>query len=405
VADHLEIRGPHGERLLVPVGQGSFVVGSAADADVRVEWPGIADRQFRFVRTDGGVRIEPVRGGSTVAINGEELFCKDLRSGDRIEVGNVHLRWLPDAPAAQAVGPVAKATRPVARSAAVRPEPAASRRARRRGVPTNALVALVFVALLVAAFVAYRVLSGSTWPTSPQRYVDLARTQMENGNYQASLDTLAFAMRDATGATRTEAQQLDTTIRKLMLETAETPKIVAARSEHDLLLGYVGRYLRDGSTRPAAREFVRLCDAWLRRHAEVCARVSDGKPLLQAIEDQRARHVPLAALQDPDVAADVIFAARTMLRFQWRDYRGAVARLDAFLAASPGAEAVRAERAAIVAEGEQWFAGKLRLIDMLLGRGDTDNAAEDIAQLERWSALPEWEPQLAERKRRLAGPR
>jgi len=389
----------------VPVGQGSFVVGSAADADVRVEWPGIADRQFRFVRTDGGVRIEPVRGGTTVAINGEELFCKDLRSGDRIEVGNVHLRWLPDEPEPPKGKPVVTATRPVVRPTKARSEPATPRRGRRRGVPTQALAALVFVVLLVAAFVAYRVLSGSTWPTSPQHYVDLARTQLENGNYQASLDTLAFAMRDATGATRTEAQQLEATVRRLMLETAETPKIVAARSEHDQLLAYVGRYLRDGSTRPAAREFVRLCDAWLQRHAEVCARVSDGKPLLQAIEDQRSRHLPIAGLPDPDSAADVIFAARTMLRFQWRDYRGAVARLDAFLAANPGAEAVRAERAVIVAEGETWFAGKLRLIDMLLDRGDTDNAGEDIAQLERWSTLPAWEPQLAERKRRLASPR
>jgi hypothetical protein len=110
-------------------------------------------------------------------------------------------------------------------------------------------------------------------------------------------------------------------------------------------------------------------------------------------------------LSEPDTAADVIFAARARLRFPWRDYRGAMARLDAFLAARPADPDVVAERAKLLAEGERWLQGKLRSIDGLLDRGDTDNAERDLAQLERWSALPEWAAAVAERKQRLAAAR
>jgi hypothetical protein len=430
VTDQLEIRGPHGERLLMPVRVGGFVVGSAADADVRVAWPGITPRHFRFVRTDGGVRIEPVQAGGTVAVNGEELFCKDLVAGDVIDVAGVRLRWLPAAPTpentadaleavraefaaaapkakarAAAQGAVARTGRSRAaaggRAASERP----ARRARSRGVPTWVLaLAFVAVAVLVALLVFQR-LGGSTWPRTPAHYVQLAREQFANHNAQQALSTLAFALRDATGETRAEALRLEADIKRILVEAAEMPKVVTARQERDLLLEYLGRYLRDGAGRPAAREFVRQCDLWLQRHREVCTRIRDGQPLVREVEDQRARWLAVAALSEPDTAADVVFAARTRLRFQWRDYRGAFARLDAFLAANPGDATVRAERETLLAEGGEWLRGKLRTVDMLLGRGDVDNAEKDLAELTRRAMLPEWEPLIAERRARLGGSR
>lgn len=415
--DQLEIRGPHGERLLAPVHEGSFVVGSEASADVRVAWPGIGAQHFRFVRTAAGVRVEPVRPGGTVAVNGEELFCKDLVAGDVIEVAGVRLRWLPAAVPPPSPQPAARGELPaaVARGAVARKTPlqtggtipgrSPARAARGRGTPAWIPVLGIVAVLCVVGLLLVRHFRGSTWPSSPQHYVDLARAQLANHQMQRALDTLAFALREATGPTRAEAQQLEAEIRRLLLETAEMPKVMTARQEQDLLLEYVGRYLRDGGERAAAREFVRSCDLWLQRHRDVCARVSDGQPLLRSVEDLRSRWVAVAALAEPDVAADVIFAARTRLRFQWRDYRGAVARLDAFLAAHPDDAAVRAERDTIVAEGAEWLRGKLRNVDRVLDRGDTDNAEKDLAQIERWCQLPEWAPMVAERRQRLAAGR
>ena len=416
MTDQLEIRGPNGERLLAPVHEGSFVVGSDAAADVRLLWPGIGPAHFRFVRTAAGVRVEPVRPGGTVSVNGEELFCKDLGAGDVIEVAGVRLRWLPE-PTAPAVAPgraaatgSAAAPRPApGRVAASRKSPEAAARparARRaRGLPAIVPVALLVALACVVGLLLYRHFSASTWPNSTQHYVALARAQLSNHQMQRALATLAFALREATGATRAEAVQLEADIRRLMLESAEMPKVMTARQEHDLLLEYVGRYLRDAVQRPAAREFVRVCDQWLQRHREVCARVTDGQPLLRAVEDQRSRWVAMAALGEPDTAEDVVFAAGTRLRFQWRDYRSAIARLDAYLAAHPGDATVTAARATMITEGAEWLRGKLRNIDFLLGRGDTDNAEKDLAQLERWSVLPEWAPLVAERRQRLGAGR
>jgi hypothetical protein len=443
VPDQLEIRGPHGERLLTPVHEGTFVVGSDESADVRIDWPGIAGWHFRFVRTATVVRIEPMRPGGTVEVNGQALFCKDLRAGDVIDVAGVQLRWLPEAPAAPsgaAAGPVEGAAPRAALRAPLRTEAredpvgtsgrgtaggtsgAAARvrgattrvaagktgarlRPRARRTPVWVPVLSLSALVCVAALLGIRHFQGSTWPNSPQHYVDLARAQFGNHDPERALVTLGFALREATGATRTEALQLEADIRRMLLETAERPKIAIARQEHDLLLEFSERYLRDGGERPAVRELVRACDQWLQRHREVCALVTEGGPLLRTIEELRARHVAAAALSEPDTAADVIFAARARLRFQWRDYRGAMARLDAFLAARPADPDVVAERAKLLAEGERWLQGKLRSIDGLLDRGDTDNAERDLAQLERWSALPEWAAAVAERKQRLPAAR
>jgi hypothetical protein len=427
VADQLEIRGPHGERLLAPVRPGTFVVGSDPSADVHIAWPGIGAQHFRFVRTDGGVRVEPVRPGATVAINGEELFCKELVPGDVIAVAGVQLRWLPGeqvpapvpagvVPARAAAAPAARAAEPRGGSPGARAggaraprsragEERAPARSRTRRKSAWLPVTALFAAVVLAALLAYRFFSNSTWPRGPQHYVDLARAQLQNHRPEDALRTLALALNDATGATREQALRLDAEIRRLMVELAEAPKIDVARQEQELLAGYAARYLRDGAQRPAARDFVRQCDAWLQKHREVCARVPDGQLLLRQIEQQRAQYAALAALGEPDTATDVTFAARARLRFQWRDYRGALALLDAFLAANPGDAAVRAEREAIVTEGEQWFTSRLRSVDNLLARGDTYNAEKDLAQLERWSVLPAWQPQLAERKAKLASPR
>ena len=436
MTEQLDITGPDGGRRLHPVPAGGCVIGSGPAADVVLTGTGILPAHLRLVRTERGFRVEPVRPGSTVRVSGDDLFCKDLRPGDVIELGGNRLRWLAaggattarspaaapapapavvpeSAPATAAaaaaatsapVAPTAPATtgaRPV-RSAKQSPAPKSRARLRAPRRRSSWLPMLaVFASVLLLGVLAYGHFRGSTWPASPKHYVDLARAQFGNNQPQRALDTLAFALREATGAVREEALQLEADIRRVQLETAVLPKVLVARQEHDLLLGFVGRYLRERVERPAAREFVRGCDQWLARHREVCSRSDDGRPLLTAIEGERSRYVAVAALETPDTAADVLFAAESRLRFQWRDYRGAIAKLEAFLRANAEAAEVVAARARMVKEGEQWVLGKLRIVDQLLARGDRDNAERDLEQLERWSVLPEWLPLLAERQQRL----
>ncbi len=397
VLPQIELTNARGEVRTLVLTADKVVLGSAADADLRVKAAGVLPRHLRFVQTSFGHRVEPVRAGATVEVNGEELFCKDLEPGDVITVGDLELRWLatasPRAAALRAAEPVA-APRPTRRAGA--------RRVPARGARNWLAISAVFLVVVGAAAIGLRSCASSTWPHSPQHYVDLARAQLGNNQPQRALDTLDFALRDATGATRDEALQLRADIEQAQRERAEQPKIEAARGEHDLLLGFETRYLRDGATRPAARELVRLVDRWLAAHREFCARHSQGDSLLRAAEELRARYVAVAALDQPDSAADVVFAARSKLRFQWREYPAAVGMLDAWLQRQDDAQ-VRRERDAIVSEGEEWLRVKLRSVDVLLERGDRRNAGLDLDQLERWSLLPQWRPQVEERRRRLGG--
>ncbi len=406
MSDQIQITESTGERRVVPARGAEGVFGSAADADIRVAAAGVEGRHLRFVRTAKGVRVETVRAGGTVAVNGQTLFCKDLQRDDVIRVGNVELRWLPD----ESAPPRAKAGGPArSRSAAGRrghtdEERVSSRRPRRSGVPHAALVAGALLTAVVVILVLMRVL-GDKPLHSAQAYVDLAREQLANQQPQRALDTLSFALRDATGETKAEAKRLETDIRRMLVDSASASKVVAARQEQELLQNYVDTYLRDNVDRSAARDLVRQCDEWLTRHRDVCSRNSDGQVLLRKVEEVRGRFLAAAAINEPDTAADAIFAARTRLRFQWRDYRGAIARLDAFPAANPGAEEVRAERAKMIADGQEWLAKKLRNVDALLSRGDTGNAEKDLANLERWSMLPEWSSMVGERRQRLTAPK
>ena len=252
--------------------------------------------------------------------------------------------------------------------------------------------------LLVLVFLVRR-LRDSAWPHSPKHFVELAQAQFDNRKLERALETLAFALRDGTGDEHAQAVVLAEKIRSRMLENAAAQQVMSADHEHGLLKSFVATYLQSVE-RPAARECVRLCDVWLEKHRDACSVHSQGKSLLRAIEAMRERFVIPAALGTAESAADVLFAARSMLRFQWRDYIGALARIDAFLAPTPDHAEVVAARKSMLEEGEQWLQKRLHRLDRTLERGDTGNAEIDLDQLERWVAIPQWQSRIAERRTR-----
>ncbi|MBL9078119.1 MAG: hypothetical protein JNL08_11480 [Planctomycetes bacterium] len=395
VSDEIEITDAEGEVRRIALGAAVTTFGSDPACELHYPGAGIAPRHLRFVRTARGMRVEPVAAGGAVEINGEPRFAKELEPGDEIAVGAVRLRWRGARTAARPV--LRPAVRPAARGGSAA---AAPRRPRHRSMPSWLLVSTALLLSVGGIALLLKALAASDWPHSPQDYVDLARAQFGSHDPQRALDTLEFALRDATGPVRDQALKLQADIRQLLVERSEQGKVDAARQQHDSLTGFEATFLMSEVTRPKAREFVRQCDQWLAQHAELGRRHRDALPLLAWVESARARHAAAAALGEPETAADVLFAAQAHLRFQWREYPAAIARLDAFLARTPDA-AVQGERDRLLADGEKWLQGKLRQIDNLLARGDRDNAARDLLALERFSVLPAWEPQLRERKARL----
>lgn len=379
---------------------------------------------------DGGVRIEPTTAGALLHIDGEKLFCKQLCAGEFVVIDAVRLRLLgatspspereseriaPSRPELARVTPrqsQSNVQRPVARqsrgarsSQGAPPSvlrssegPARSRPRARRRTSWLPAVAITAAVLLVVVFLVQR-LRDSTWPHSPKHYVELAQAQFDNNKLERALETLAFALRDGSGDEHAQAVALDEKIRRRMLENAAAQQVLSAKHEHDLLQSFVETYLQSAE-RPAARECVRLCDVWLAKNREACSVHSLGKPFLQAIEAMRERFVIPAALGSTESAADVLFAARAMMRFQWRDYIGALARIDAFLARNVDHAEVMAARTGMLEEGEQWLQKRLRRLDLTLQRGDTGNAEMELDKFDRWVAIPEWQPRIAERRAR-----
>ena len=229
----------------------------------------------------GGVRIEPLRKGAMLHIDGEDLLAKQLCVGEFVVIAGVRLRCLnatADVTVSKAVVRDASASdtsardvipatesstrrsagRPVARSprraAGTTNQQASAPRARRR---TNWLPALALTAaLLVVAIFLKQQLRNSTWSHAPEHFLELAQTQYDNNKPERALETLAFAMRNATGADREQAVLLDAKIRRMLLDNASALQVSEARYEHDLLNSFVTTYLKNPE-RSAARECVR----------------------------------------------------------------------------------------------------------------------------------------------------
>jgi len=359
---------------------------------------------IQVVALDDSARIEPLRSGDSIEIDGEDYVSKELSTGEFVVIGGWRLRWLGggnalgDA-AASGAGRSAERGQPasVVPSVDVSATGRRSEQLRRKGgVPASAVTAgiLVVVIFLVIEF------NDSTLPDSPAYYLELAQAQYKNGDSDRALELLTQALEGATGEVRDQALSLQVLIERVAREQAVVMQLSEARYEMGLIKSFEKRYL-GGSARPVAREGVRLCDDWLRRHREMCLGHSDGKTLLDEVVGIRSRYEADAELESSDTAADVIFAARSRLRFQWRDYKGAFGLLDAFLAANADDQEVEAERGRMLAEGEEWLQEQLRRLDLLMAGGNRSNAERDLRQIDRWVLIPEWEALIEERRRKV----
>lgn len=369
------------------VGRGVEVVG-AGDA------PGA---ELRVVPTRSGLRLEPVRPGAMVEVSGEELFCKDLVDGDTFAVGGSRVVFRSDAKPAKA----APAQREAERAPRVHPAAAARARSSRERASKPLLVSLVSLSI-VCAIAALRWLDSATSRRDPAELLTFARIQFESGQYARARATLDDAVRDGDSDIRAEADRIRVRIAAVEREADASLLVSRARQAEESLASFEDRYARQGLERPVARELLRLCDAWLAEHEARIVGSVDGKPLVASVRARRERAVAKADAASPESAADAIFAARAHLRFVVREYKAAVARIDAFCASHPDAADAAAEAVAIRQDGKAWLEKQVARMSQSVDRGDMERAREDFAQIERHALLPEWEPIVAPVRAKLA---
>ena len=331
----------------------------------------------------GGVLVKPAAEGATLRVQGRTCRSAQFAHGDAADVGRVRLTWFDDE------------ADPTARERG-----RAATRARQRPVGRVWPAVGITFGVVVAMFFVLRAVDDSTLLRSPDYFLNLAEAQCANERFDLALQTLAFAESGASPEESRRARGIAEKIHRLQRQRAAAVEVAAAESARGLLRSFERRYLTTPS-RAAARELVRLCDEWSERYAALRSEHPDAAAMLEDVSRIRAQHVEVAALGSPDVAGDVVFAAKSRMRFIWRDYRGAVERLDAFLATHADDAVVLTARADLLRDGRVWLDKRLRRVDAALERGDLENAARDIASLERWVAISEWRDDVAARKARL----
>ena len=362
----------------------------------------LADAEVRIVRTRKGLRLEPVRAGALVSVSGQDLFCKDLAHGDWFSVGGRRVSFVADAAATVARAQAVPQSRRSAASPDIERAQSPQRVARAPSRTSPVLVGSLVSLALLCAFVALRFFESATSDRDPKELLTFATIQLENGQYARARATIEDAMKDGDLDIRRQGEALRARIDAVEREASFAVVLQSAREEDEALRSFVDRYARPSLERPAARELMSMCDAWLAKHEAQLARNASGDSLLRSVRALRETAAAKAQLDQPESAQDVAFAARARLRFMVREYKAAIARLDAFLATHPGDDVATTERAAILAEGKEWIEKQQKRIAQHADRGEWDRARDELAKIDRYSLLPEWEPAFADVRARLA---
>ncbi len=95
---HYKLKGTSGSVInqSFPLGE-SFVLGSSADCQVRIEEPGVAAHHAEITMVDGNaLLLKDLGSQSGTFVNGEAVVEARLSSGDEIHIGSC--RWMLQAP-------------------------------------------------------------------------------------------------------------------------------------------------------------------------------------------------------------------------------------------------------------------------------------------------------------------
>jgi hypothetical protein len=374
----------------------------------------VSDIGIRVSLTESGLELQSSVAGELLQIDGEDVVTKELHVGEFVIIGGVRLRCLaashPPASSGKTPEPIGAESLPRESGAASSYAPVRARRRPRQASSSNWLAASGVSGTVLLLVLIYMKASAR----SVESHVEVARQQYENNDLQSALRTLTIALRDADGELQREAEALNSKIRRELSEREGDPYVELAKGELKLLKSYVDRYIgkvnRPANTvllagseneRPAARELIKLCDAWIEKFGPVCSNHSRGRTLAAEVSALRAAHIDAAEITLPETADDVIFSAQCLMRFRWRDYKGAIGGLDAFLEKEPNNLEILATRSRMIAEGKLWIAKMLRRVDRSINQNRMELALSELKGLQRWSVIPEWEAMVNERHDRV----
>lgn len=399
-----------------------IVVGTDPSCAICVDADRVAARHARFVSdASGDVVVESL--GPALRVNGEVRRRRELAHGDVVHIGSVALVFLADGEPAPivpkrvlfppepdnepepadasslVVAPIRSV--PKAPPKRLRPSEPSERSSRVRatrgtGVPNWMIATLALLGGIAVITISIRVL-GATSQRDADDLLNLAEHKLKLNQVamaEAYLEQAEQGNPDA--AERARIREIRATIQRVVRAKQDARALAAANT------AYSGRIMRfkvtylDGKPerREAAREFLRMLDAWMRDHREVCERSRDGQSMIEEVERMRSRYAGAARMNESDTADDALFrAGRRTRRKDRSNFREAVAILDGWLAANPDSkdvDRVRRQRDDWTRESKQWFEKQTLAIEALARRGYPEDAVERMRFIAEDASLPEW---------------
>jgi hypothetical protein len=362
-------------------------IGSDAGNHLRVNDPAVAPVHLRLIHVQNGYRLELANSEQKVRVNGEECVARALKPNDRIQIGDTTLTFVDERAASQA---------PQASQPQRKPQPTASQKAHatapqqpRRAQPAQAghsapthraaghhaaghhaghhaaghhaaehhagghhghhkrkekkpawinWVVWCGVAGVALPFVLWLLDAGSYYRevASPQHWLETAKTHLAQGEWSRALDACKSAeMYDPDAATLKGIQELREQINKRMLRDKDQSNLTLAKNSLAEMEEFERTHLGIEQRRPAARELAKKAQVWLKNYKDAVSRYPETAADVQKVQSLYDRIAPIAQLDKPDDADDVLFAVDRLLAPPRPFYREAMMALDGYLAAHP----------------------------------------------------------------------
>lgn len=195
---------------------------------------------------------------------------------------------------------------------------------------TGAMVALMVILYLLDAGSYYREVA------SPQYWLETARNHLAQGEFSRALDACKSAeMHDPDTESLRQIKELREQINAKILRDKDQSNLTLAKNSLTAMEEFEKTHLGIEQPRPAARELARLAQAWLKNYSEVVSRYPDAAQDVGRVQSLYGRYAPIAQLEKPDDADDLLFKVERLMSVPPPLYYQALKEIDGYLAAHP----------------------------------------------------------------------
>ena len=380
------------KRRAFKLGEGVLTIGSGPGARLQLASPDVAAFHARLDTRGGRVRLVLEPGVAAPRVDGIAMAREalELTPGRRVQIGAATL-WVQGevpAPPPATARPTAPPSPGEPAVPAVRP-PTVVRRSRpsKKGLPAWAISGIFVLVVGAIGLFVWRAFLFSAEQAAPEAAtrIQVAQALFDQGRMDEALGRLDLAEKEElTAAERAQVEALRTKIADLRAEAEAARKHADGARLFSWLEKYEKESLAGAPDVPRVRLFLKRARQFREEYP--------GHPSLDWLDRQESRFAGIVDLDDPADWPSVKWEVRSFVRGMPRNYRGAFACLDGFLARTPeGPEHDQAARYKVLLaeERDEHHEDRIAYARELYGQNEVRRAVWWLVHQVIWSDAPE----------------